>query len=104
MKTENVYLGRIYEVDSIDTYYLMNHVNLNFKKNAVMVLRKNVFGREYMQDLENGQRYRMKLSNRRGTLYVSQSYLEEFNYATRNQEKNLPKEKILELGKRYFNM
>ena len=103
MKTENVYVGRIYKVSSCSYDIFGRQINLDYVKSAVMV-RKSVMGFSYMKDLETGQRYSVKLSSKKGTLYVSQTYLEEFNYATRNHEMDLPKEKILKLGKEYLNM
>jgi len=101
MKTENVYLGRIYKVGSCRRNNLGEEINLYYHKSAVMVCKK-IVGIKYMKDLETGERYRMKLSSKKGVLYVSRSYLENFNVATGNKVEDLPKDKILALGKAYL--
>ena len=103
MKTENIYLGRIYKVSSYLSDGFGGQINFKFNKSAIME-KRSIMGFVYMKDLETGKRYSMKLSSRIGSLYVSKSYLEEFNYATRNTEEDLPKEKILKLGKEYLDM
>ena len=103
MKTNNVYFGKIYEVASIEDVYFHTNINFMYKKDAMMVLKRDIFGRKYMKDLNDGKKYNVALPTRVGKLYVSRTYLESFNKKTHNTKENLPKSKILSLGSKYIN-
>ena len=101
MKTRNVYFGKIYEVASIEDAYFKTNINFIYRKDTMMVLKRNILGKRYMKDLNDGQKYSVKIPNRVGKLYVSRRYLESFNDITHNTMDNLPKKKILSLGSKY---
>jgi len=103
MNTEQVYFGEIYRVDSIKRdYYYGTTVGLKYVKDALLLSKTNIFGKKYMKDLNTGQRYKIKLTSKLGSLYVSQSSLQSFNYTTKNECMNLPKEEIQKSGNKYL--
>ena len=103
MNTQKVYFGQIYRVTSVDKCsYLGTEICLNYVKDTLMLVKKNIFGIKYMKDLNSGENYKIKLSTKIGSLYVSRSSLELFNEATQNKHINLPKGKVIELGNQYL--
>lgn len=103
MDTNKVYLGRIYEVESIVDGYYEKKVQLTHVDDAIMILKRDIFGQKYMKDLNNGKKYKVKLPTKVGVLYVSRTYLKSFNKTLNNETRNLSKKKILELGNKYIN-
>ena len=77
-------------------------VELYYVKDSLVQYRVNIFGMEYMKDLNTNQKYKLNLSNKIGTLYVSHRSIESFNEVTGNKEKDLPKEKIKTIGNKYI--
>ncbi len=103
MKTEKVFFAKIYNISGVDeSYYFRTTIKLDYIKHALVQYKINLFGIEYMKDLNTNQKYKMKLSSKVGTLYVSNRSIESFNTVTENKEKNLPKEKIKTLGNKYL--
>ena len=103
MNTNNVYFGKIYEVNGVTDNYFNKAVDLMYKKDALMIVKTDCFGNKYMKDLNNGQKYQLKLPTKKGMLYVSRRSVKTFNYVTDNDKINLPKVKIKQIGNEYLN-
>lgn len=103
MNTNKIYFGKIYEINAIECDYFNLNVKLTYKHDSLMIVKKNIFGKKYMMDLNNGRKYNVELPTRLGALYVSSRYLESFNKTLDNNIVNLPKNKVLELGNKYIN-
>lgn len=102
INTKKVYIGKVYEVESTEDVYFRMNVNLTYVGDVLLIVKKDIFGRKYMKDLNSGKKYNVKLPIRIGTLYVSRRYLKSFNAELNNEIINLPKSKILELGNKYI--
>lgn len=103
MKTEDVYFAKIYRISGIgESDYFKTMVELDYVKHALVQHRVNIFGLAYMKDLNTNEKYKLSLSNKVGTLYVSHRSIESFNDVTENKEQNLPKQQIKVLGNKYI--
>lgn len=103
MKTENVFFADIYCISGVDYSSWYNEIiKLTYVKHALVCRKKKFLGKAYMKDLNSNQKYKLKLSNKAGTMYVSNSSLEEFNIVTENDKRHLSKAKIKTLGNKYL--
>lgn len=101
MNTGNVYFGEVYEVVKINNYHYIG-IELGYVKDAMVMVRKNVFGKRYMKDLNTGEKYNYKVQNKLGALYVSKTSLQRFNDVTNNKENDLSPNKIKKIGNKYL--
>lgn len=98
MKTDKVYFADVYRVEAVETYYHRYDINFIFVKPALLLEKRNIFGKKYMYDLNTKQKYDLCLSTKLGALHVSRRTLEKFNDVLGMNTVDLPKEKVLKLG------
>ncbi|MBQ7136815.1 MAG: hypothetical protein IJO43_02410 [Bacilli bacterium] len=105
MDTNRVYFGSVYQVDSIGTSYYDHTVHLNYVKPALVFVKANIFGRQYMLDLNTKEKYPFRTGRipKVGTLHVSTRSLRSFNEVTKNEREDLPRKMIKQMGNKYLS-